>query len=82
MCLGGPFMMGEGDERHVNEELKQGYWIGRFPVTQAHFGQFVAAGGYQNPDFWSEAIRNDVWREPGEVQSFWDNDWRGCPMSV
>ncbi len=81
MCYvpGGPFVMGEGDEQHTNESLRQGYWIGRFPVTQAHFRQFVTTGGYQNRDFWPEAIRNDVWREPGEVKGWNDNAWRTGP---
>ena len=80
MCFvpGGPFIMGDGDERHENNTLKQPYWIGRFPVTQAQFQQFVAAGGYQNPEFWAEAMSNKMWREPGEV-SDWRGDWRSKP---
>jgi hypothetical protein len=31
--------------------------IGRFPVTNAEFSAFVAAGGYANPAFWSEGGR-------------------------
>ena len=39
--------MGEDDERHENNTLKRPYWIGRFPVTQAQFQQFMDAEGYQ-----------------------------------
>jgi formylglycine-generating enzyme required for sulfatase activity len=29
------------------------YYIGRFEVTFREFGAFIAAGGYNNPDWWS-----------------------------
>jgi formylglycine-generating enzyme required for sulfatase activity len=81
MCYvpGGPFVMGEGKNQHTNDTLQQGYWIGRFPVTQAHFQQFIDAGGYHNRDYWLEAIRNDTWREPGEAKGFLDDEWRSAP---
>ncbi len=29
------------------------FWLDRYPVTQAHFGSFIEAGGYQHSDWWS-----------------------------
>ena len=82
MCYvpGGPFYMGDGDEQHLNEELARGYWMGRFPVTNAQFRQFVAAGGYATAAFWPEAQRAGRWRAPGEVRS-WQGDWRIGPYA-
>ncbi len=31
------------------------YHIDRYPVTQGQYQQFIAAGGYENPQYWSEA---------------------------
>jgi formylglycine-generating enzyme required for sulfatase activity len=66
-CLvpGGPFWMGAAenddlasdDEKplHLNKSLTRDYWIARYPVTQAQFRLFVAAGGYTQAAYWSEA---------------------------
>lgn len=35
--------------------LSSGYWIDRTEVTNEAFGAFVAAGGYQDRSFWSDA---------------------------
>ena len=34
--------------------LTQGYWIDRTEVTNAAFAEFVADGGYENPELWSK----------------------------
>ncbi len=31
------------------------YHIDRYPVTQGQYQQFIAAGGYENPQYWSKA---------------------------
>ena len=47
---GGSFLMGSDDfyreERPVRRESVAGFWIDPHPVTNADFGQFVAATGY------------------------------------
>ncbi|MCC7173528.1 MAG: formylglycine-generating enzyme family protein, partial [Planctomycetes bacterium] len=72
----GPFIMGSGDDdplAYADEKpqhtyaIPYGYWIGRYPVTNAQFAPFVAAGGYQEPTWWPEALAAGFWR-PGEVQ--------------
>lgn len=34
--------------------LTRGFWIDRYEVTNRSFGQFVAAGGYDDIELWSE----------------------------
>jgi len=49
------------------------YWIGKYPVTNAQFNQFVEAGGYGQENLWVEAIDNGSW-EDGAYESGWDED--------
>jgi formylglycine-generating enzyme required for sulfatase activity len=60
----GPFLMGsikEVDEQAFDDELPQhtldlpAYKIGKYPVTVAQYRCFVAAGGYANPAYWTQA---------------------------
>jgi formylglycine-generating enzyme required for sulfatase activity len=53
--LPGPFLMGDGREQHRNESITDGYLISRYPVTNAQFGAFVEAEGYQERRYWTEA---------------------------
>ncbi len=57
----GDFIMGEGKEEHQQTGLDYDYWLGRFPVTQAQYGVFVAEGGYGQKEWWAEAIAANVW---------------------
>jgi formylglycine-generating enzyme len=47
---GGTFLMGSNafyrEERPVRPETVQGFWVDRYPVTNAAFREFVAATGY------------------------------------
>ena len=43
------------NERLVHPVYLDTYWIDRYPVTCQNYRQFMAAGGYQNSDWWSEA---------------------------
>jgi formylglycine-generating enzyme required for sulfatase activity len=47
---GGTFLMGSNafyrEERPVRSETVQGFWLDRYPVTNAAFATFVAATGY------------------------------------
>jgi formylglycine-generating enzyme required for sulfatase activity len=57
----GSFLMGNnGSEPYsYSDELPQhsvylsGYWIGKYEVTRGEYAQFMAAGGYSNPAYWS-----------------------------
>jgi formylglycine-generating enzyme required for sulfatase activity len=74
----GPFHMGSVDDEQApaNEkpqhlyDLTYPYWISRFPVSNAQFERFVAAGGYDNPSYWSEAQQHELWRA-GQVRNVW-----------
>jgi iron(II)-dependent oxidoreductase len=61
---GGPFRMGSDDrsaaydnERPSHVVQVPTFAIDRFPTSARRFGAFVAAGGYQRPELWSEAGR-------------------------
>lgn len=57
----GSFLMGNsGNEPNIyDRELPQhsvylpGYWIGKYEVTRGEYAQFMNAGGYSTPSYWS-----------------------------
>lgn len=69
----GPFIMGSdpdkenmarSDEQPQHElTIDYGYWISRFPVTNAQFAEFMADGGYTNAAYWTEAIAHGYWKD-------------------
>jgi iron(II)-dependent oxidoreductase len=79
----GPFLMGlpgndlfaEDHEKPLREISLAAYWIDIYPVTNARFGKFVMAGGYDDAEWWSRAgwewkkeagVHEPLqWREPG-----------------
>lgn len=62
-------------------ELKT-YWIDRFPVTCSHYRQFMAAGGYQNSEWWSEAGWNWLQHYPVAKPLYWSDgsEWDDHPV--
>lgn len=59
---GGPFIMGTNDrewaydnERPAHEVHVPTFWMARAPVTNSQYLAFMAAGGYGQQKFWSEA---------------------------
>lgn len=79
-CLvpAGPFWLGSNEDNPVEKEAERplhehtipyDYWLGRFPVTNAQFAEFVAAGGYGHEAYWPEAQAADLWRE-GQVGGY------------
>ncbi len=75
----GAFWMGEGKEAKRNESVDYACWMGRYPVTNAQFKDFVDAGGYREPRYWSEAMKHGVWTPPGAVRGRWDREPRLGP---
>jgi formylglycine-generating enzyme required for sulfatase activity len=71
----GDFLMGDKKEK---TPMPQEYWMGKTPVTNAQFAQFVAARGYQNPDYWQEAIKEKYWSKDG-FKGRYDNTPRISP---
>jgi hypothetical protein len=40
----GPFWMGDGKREHLNRYLDYGYWLSRYPITNAQYQACVEAG--------------------------------------
>ena len=64
-----------GDEKE-EREIPYRFWMAKYPVTNVQYARFIAAGGYENPSWWSE----EGWRwrqEEGRTQpAFWeDRTW-------
>lgn len=68
---GGPARLGSDgldaldNEGPAHELDMAGFAIGRYPVTQAQFAAFMAAGGYRDPRWWSD--EGWRWREHGGI---------------
>ncbi len=71
----GPFVMGEGKDKHTNAHLTYACWLARHPVTQAQFKAFVDAGGYAERRYWPEAEAAQFWKA-GEFKGRWDDEPR------
>ena len=70
----GPFVMDEGKEQYTHD-LAYAYWVARFPVTNAQYQAFVAAGGYADKRWWREAQQASYWKD-GKARSWRVDDWR------
>ena len=68
----GPFLMGsEGDGEHnkpQHERFLAAYRFGKYPVSNAEYGRFIEAEGYQNERWWTETgwhyKTQENWHEP------------------
>ncbi len=76
--LGSPEGEGDDDEHPQHELALPGFWLGRYPVTNAQYAEFVQAGGYQNPAYWPEARQAKVWRD-GKIHLEWASEIREAP---
>jgi formylglycine-generating enzyme required for sulfatase activity len=75
----GPFWF--GDDRR--EELRQvtlpyAYRIGRYPVTNLEYGRFIAAGGYRERRWWTDAGWD--WKGDRRQPRYWDNARFNAPL--
>ena len=73
----GPFWMGEGKETGLEEGLTKPYWIGRYPVTNAQFQEFVDAAGYGDGQWWREAEAAGFWNSDGFQIPLEKHPWKG-----
>ncbi len=54
--MGSPAGEGNDRERPQHEQIiPRGFWVDLTPVTNETYAHFVAAGGYENADYWTEA---------------------------
>jgi iron(II)-dependent oxidoreductase len=86
LVAGGPFLMGADaaaepwaydNERPAHEVDVPSFWIDTTPVTNAAYIEFVEAGGYERPEFWSE--EGWAWRVEAGLQHplFWKREGDG-----
>jgi formylglycine-generating enzyme required for sulfatase activity len=62
---------------------KKGYSMGKYPVTNAQFAEFIKAGGYKNDQWWTKEgwtqCEKEKWTEP----RFWtDFKWNAAEQPV
>jgi len=59
---GGEFTMGsedgDQDEKPVHNVTVAGFWLGKFEVSNAQYGRFLAATNHPNPPFWDDPTLN------------------------
>lgn len=75
----GPFL--RTDEENSEVDLPYGYWLARYPVTNAQFQPFVAAGGYSEERFWKEAKEAGFWQPQG-FKGRHDGEFRTGPYAL
>jgi iron(II)-dependent oxidoreductase len=77
----GPFEMGAGtdafaydNERPSHVRELDSFWIDALPVTNEQMGEFIEAGGYERPEWWSEP--GWAWRESRKIDlpRYWQRD--------
>jgi formylglycine-generating enzyme required for sulfatase activity/3',5'-cyclic AMP phosphodiesterase CpdA/energy-coupling factor transporter ATP-binding protein EcfA2 len=85
----GPFTRGskkgEGydDERPAREIYLDAFEIGKYPVTNREFKNFVDDGGYEKKEFWTQ--EGWQWREKKNISEplYWhDRKWNGSNFPV
>lgn len=84
LVAAGPFTMGTDDrlsaydnERPSHVVHTDAFEIDRFPVTSRRYAEFVAAGGYQQQQWWSDAGWSWVQDEGVETPQGWIPDVSG-----
>jgi formylglycine-generating enzyme required for sulfatase activity/DNA-binding winged helix-turn-helix (wHTH) protein len=64
----GPFLMGEGRESH--EVQLPEFKIGKYPVTNAEYSEFIDAGAYKERSYWTQSGWMEVAQEFDQPR-FW-----------
>jgi len=63
-------------------EIRQPFWIGRYPVTNQQFAAFIAAGGYRDRQWWSNQGRAWLRRKVAEPEYWHDRRWNAPNQPV
>ena len=61
-------------------DIPYDYWMGKYPITNAQYQQFVAAGGYSESRYWRESIKKDYWKA-GKFKGNFDREFRVEPVA-
>jgi len=67
------------NERPLNRQRIRPFWIDQAPVSNGQYLKFIAAGGYERPEFWSEAGWAWRTREKLVAPMYWHREadqWR------
>jgi formylglycine-generating enzyme required for sulfatase activity len=65
-------------ELPVHTVTLDGFWVGKYEVTNAQYRQFVDAGGYADARWWSEEGWEWLQRSKRQQPAFWKNEtWNG-----
>jgi serine/threonine protein kinase/formylglycine-generating enzyme required for sulfatase activity len=67
----GEFIMGEGREQH--ELFLPSYRLGKYPLTNAEYEQFIKADGYNNKQWWTKAGWEQIGRRESEPRLWQDS---------
>ena len=69
-----------GDEKE-EREIKNPFWMAKYPVTNLQFARFIQADGYEEKGFWSkkgwEYRQDNKWQAP----RYWDDRQLNNPIS-
>jgi formylglycine-generating enzyme required for sulfatase activity len=66
-----------------NEIYLDDFWIGKYPVTNEEFKEFIDDGGYDKEEFWAK--EGWQWREENKISepAYWhDRKWNGSNFPV
>jgi ergothioneine biosynthesis protein EgtB len=63
--MGSNALIAQDNERPAHSVFLETYRLEQHPVTQGQYQQFIQAGGYQNPDYWSP--EGWQWRQNQEI---------------
>ncbi len=71
------------DEKPIHEVPVDGFWLARYPVTNAQYKLFIEAGGYDKQQWWTaegwQVRQKEKWAEP----RYWgDAKWNGGQQPV
>ena len=65
LVKGGTFMMGSDErdrEKPGHKVTVPDFYMGRYPVINKEYGRFIAATGYQEPEYWGDRNYNQPWQ--------------------
>ncbi|MEN9244930.1 MAG: SUMF1/EgtB/PvdO family nonheme iron enzyme [Gloeomargarita sp. DG02_5_bins_242] len=68
------------NERPGYPQEVAGFQIRATPVTQGEFAEFIAAGGYQDPRWWSQAGWQWLQRENVTQPLYWQSQYQNRPV--
>ena len=80
--VGSDSIEAQDNERPAHKIYLDTYWIDRYPVTCAQYALFMAAGGYQERQYWSKEGWQWLQQYPVAQPLYWSNSpfWDDHPV--